>query len=105
MKKNILCLCLIMMMAITFIGCGQTSDAVEKTKSFTGVISKISEGEAIVVPDEGEDIRKSGDAVTIYIGKEADKFSVGDKVTVTYDGDIMESYPLQVRVIKVEKVK
>lgn len=37
------------------------------TAQFKGVIDSIDGDEAIVTPDEGEDIRRSGDAVTVYI--------------------------------------
>lgn len=72
-----------------------TSEAVH----FKGVIDSIDGNEAIVTPDEGEDIRSSGDAVVVYIADYSKSLKVGDSVTIYYDGTVMESYPLQINVL------
>lgn len=77
-------------------------DSVEITDSFIGVIEEIDGNNAIVLPNEGEEIRASGDKVSIVLA-DNHEFVVGDKVSVFYDGDIMESYPLQVNTVLVEK--
>ncbi|MBT7123093.1 MAG: hypothetical protein HN948_08825, partial [Clostridia bacterium] len=68
-----------------------------------GVISEISGTSAIVTPNEGEPIRSSGDKVSITIEEGA--FSVGDVVKVEHYPEVMESYPLQIRMISIEKVE
>lgn len=73
--------------------------------TFTGVISEINDGtQAVVSIDEGHNIRSSGDKV--YVSLPEDKaFKVGDKIKVTYTGEVMESDPLQINQIKVEIIE
>jgi len=66
---------------------------------FKGKIYSIDGDEAIATPDEGEDIRSSGDAVRINIADYSKPLNVGDAVTIYYDGVIMESYPLQINLL------
>lgn len=58
----------------------------------------------IVKPAETEAEIKSSDKFSIGIGESNETFEIGDKVRVTYTGGIMETYPAQVKTIKVEKV-
>ena len=52
----------------------------------------------------GADIRSSGDQVTVNLAvNTTDHFSVGDRIQVEYDGNVMETYPLQIHVLQVEK--
>ncbi len=32
------------------------------------------------------------------------KFEIGERVKITYDGDIMETYPVQIKVIRYEAI-
>ncbi|MDW2798753.1 hypothetical protein RZO55_14315 [Clostridium boliviensis] len=66
---------------------------------FKGKIASIDGDEAIVMPDEGEDIRSSGDAICINIADYSKPLNAGDTVTIYYDGIIMESYPLQINLL------
>ena len=66
---------------------------------FKGIIESIDGNEAIVTPDEGEDILSSGDAVRVNIADYSKPLKAGDAVTIYYDGIIMESYPLQINVL------
>jgi hypothetical protein len=115
-------LCLIMIVG-TFAGCAVedekqgssggefnnegSQDELENSReisgNFAGVVSEILDGEVIVAPNEGEEILSSGDLVIVNIGEDED-FAVGDNVLVFYDGELMESYPLQVNVVLIEKV-
>lgn len=69
------------------------------TAQFSGKIDSINGDEAIVTPDEGEDILNSGDAVRINIADYCKPLNVGDTVTIYYDSKIMESYPLQINLL------
>lgn len=66
---------------------------------FKGKIVSIDGDEAIVTPDEGEDIRRSSDAVRVNIAYYSKPLKAGDAVTIYYDGVIMDSYPLQINVL------
>ena len=77
-----------------------------KTYSFCGTIEKVEQNIFFVEPDEEEEIRKSGHIV--MIGKlKLDtnvKFKIGEHIRVIYDGDIMETYPLQIKAISYESL-
>lgn len=74
---------------------------------FTGVIEEIYEETSAVVTVESGDILNSADKVTIDLTKGSDDmvFEVGDKVEVTYDGEVRESYPAQINTLLVEKIE
>ena len=57
----------------------------------------------IVEPNEGEEIRKSADKISIGLGEYNDVlYQVGTNVKVTYTGYVMESYQAKVDAIKIE---
>ncbi len=89
----------------------ETVDAIGEEVSnnknvFYGTILELYQNGAIalVEPEEGADIRSSGDQVTVNLAvNTTDHFSVGDRIQVEYDGNVMETYPLQIYVLQVEK--
>lgn len=71
--------------------------------SFFGKVIESTASYIIVEPNEDEDIRKSSDKISISLGEYNDAiYEVGTNVKITYDGTIMESYPAQVKVTKIE---
>ena len=71
--------------------------------SFFGKVIESNSSYIIVEPNENEEIRKSSDRISIGLGEFNDAiYKVGTNVKITYDGTIMESYPAQVRAIKIE---
>lgn len=76
---------------------------------FTGTIIKTSENSILVEPDEGTNERRSSDKISMAIERPTnsvnDFYVVGNKVKITYDGIIMESYPAQIVAIKIELAK
>ena len=71
--------------------------------SFFGKVIESTASYIIVEPNEDEDIRKSSDKISISLGEYNDAiYEVGTNVKITYDGTIMESYPEQVKVTKIE---
>lgn len=71
--------------------------------SFYGKVVKSDKNHIIVEPNENEEIRKSGDKVSIGLGKDNDViYPVGTNVKITYDGMVMTTYPLQINTIKIE---
>ena len=111
MKKVIIVLC-VALMVVGMVACAPAREsdkdvtdkpAMEEPVSFTGVISETSGTSAIVIPNEGSPIRSSGDKVSISIEEGA--FEVGDIVIVEHYPEVMESYPLQINMISIEKVE
>ena len=70
---------------------------------FYGTVIESNANNIIVEPREGESIRKSADKISIDLGKHSDVvYMVGTNVKINYDGSIKESYPAQVKAIKIE---
>lgn len=70
---------------------------------FYGKVIESKQNYIIVEPDEGEEIRKSADKISIGLGEYNDAlYQVGTNVKITYAGYVMESYPAQVDAIKIE---
>lgn len=71
--------------------------------SFFGKVVESNVSHIIVEPNENEEIRKSSDKISIELGEDNDAiYKVGTNVKITYDGNIMESYPAQVKATKIE---
>ena len=66
--------------------------------SFCGTIIQIEENLFFVKPDEDEKIRKKADKIMIQKLKLDTnvKFEIGEKVKITYDGDVMTTHPAQI---------
>lgn len=77
------------------------SGCAKKEASFDGVVMEIHENSVLVAPCEGEDILRSADRISFSAADLSDiEAEVGDTVSVTYSGDVMESYPAQVTAVK-----
>ncbi len=74
--------------------------------SFCGTIIQIEENLFFVKPDEDEKIRKKADKIMIQKLKLDTnvKFEIGEKVKITYDGDVMTTHPAQITAIKYERI-
>lgn len=86
----------------------EPADDLFSGNAFSGTILELGNNGkmALVEPDEGMAIRSSGDRVRVNLTMNTtDKFLAGDRVIVYYDGMVMESYPLQIRTVNVEKVE
>lgn len=71
--------------------------------SFLAKVIQSGEKYIIVEPVEGSNERKSSDKISIGLGENNDViYPVGTNVKITYDGMIMETYPAQINVIKIE---
>jgi len=77
--------------------------ALEENYSFLGTVVECGTKYLIVEPDENEEERKSSDKFSISLGQDSDEvYAVGTRLEVTYTGEIMESYPAQIKVVKIE---
>lgn len=73
---------------------------------FVGTIIEASDNSIVVKPDEGTDERNSSDKITMKITRPTngtnDFYVVGNKIKITYNGIIMESYPAQIVATRIE---
>lgn len=76
-------------------------DELYKKPNFTAVVTEVYEKEILVTVDKDQAEYNSSDKVIVSLDvKLKDKlisFKVGDKVRIFYDGNILESYPAQIR--------
>lgn len=89
-----------------------TTEKEKKEYSFTAEIDSVKGGSLMLLVKEGEEILKSGDKVSVGVKDVEVVDSKGQKIktddignfetaTVTYDGSVMETYPLQVDALKI----
>ena len=75
---------------------------------FVAEIIEVNENNVILKPDANSREIKSGDRISVGItrptNRSNDFYVVGNKIKITYDGTIMESYPAQINAIKIEPV-
>ena len=82
--KKILSLILTLFCVLSLVGCGRSMDDIIKNESsITGVVEE-------VYCDVSLDAENKDDMVD---------FNIGDEVIVYYDGNIAESYPLQINTV------
>lgn len=74
----------------------------ERVSSFRGRVVEVGNTFIIVEPFAGESIIKSSDKVSVSIIDSKVKYNLGDIVKVTYTGEVMESYPVQINEISIE---
>ena len=76
---------------------------------FVATIIGAYDSSILVEPEKGSNERKSSDKISIGIIRPTngtnDFYVVGNKVKITYNGMIMESYPAQIIATKIELVK
>ena len=78
----------------------------EITKSFEATIIEAKEDYIIVRPNDGTTELKSSDKISMKITRPTsginDFYVAGNKVIITYNGNINESYPAQIDAIKIK---
>ena len=80
----------------------------DKEYEFVGTIIEAYDNSIVVEPEEGTLERNSSDKISMGIQRPTsgiiDFYVVGNKVKITYNGNINESYPAQIGAIKIELV-
>lgn len=109
MKKTMLTILLCGIFVLGLTGCNNSNENDKKDNSddihtFKATILECNQKNMIIKPDEKEDEYKSSDKFTIEY---TDEFvcNVGDKVLITYEGMINESYPAQIGTTNIEITK
>jgi len=78
----------------------------EEQYEFVATIIGVYGSSILVEPEEGTNERKSSDKISMGISRPTnginDFYVVGNKVKITYNGMIMESYPAQIIATKIE---
>lgn len=100
MKKTIL-ICSFIVLMVT--GCSKSiKNETDDIHSFKGTIIECEQNSMIVRPNDNEDEYKSSDKFRVEYVNGFNSCNVGDKVKITYEGMINESYPAQIGTTKIE---
>lgn len=77
-----------------------------KEYSFCGTITQVEQNLFFVEPDEGEEIRKTANLIKVGIIRLDTnvKFEVGEKIRVTYTGEVLDKYTAEVYAISYESL-
>lgn len=92
--KNWIAWILTMACVLALAGCGSRSmnDIISHEPSISGIVKTIADDAVLMENETGEywvSLKvENGDSVT--------HFSIGDEIVVYYDGNIAESYPMQI---------
>lgn len=79
------------------------NDITQEQAYFFGKVIESTAQYILVEPNEGEEIRKSADKISIGLGENNDMiYPVGTNLKITYTGEIMESYPAQIKATNIE---
>lgn len=81
---------------------------VEKEQhEFVATIIEADDSYIVVEPEDGTNERKSSDKIKMNINRQTNgtNYEIGNKVKITYNGAIMESYPAQIIATKIELAK
>ena len=108
MKKKILSILVCGFILVCLTGCNDKKEENEKRSdiySFSATITECEENSMIVKPDENELINKSTDAVRVDYVNGYNSCKVNDRVKITYEGYINESYPAQIGTTKIESIQ
>lgn len=101
-KPLVILILILIIVTIVIIGIkANKSNDMEDVCEFSGVVDEVTATSIIVIPDEGEDILRSSDKISV--GTNGLIYEKGDRVIVTYKEGIAEIYPARVDVISVIK--
>ena len=103
MRNKIILFCFTVVASLLF-ACGSENPKVKAT--FVGTIEEIhSSGTATVSEIEANDNKSFGLVVIDLPANAEEPFQVGDKVKVGYDGTGLETAPVRISTITIEKVE
>ena len=107
MKKTMLILLFCGSMIVGLTGCDNAKGEKQNADihAFVGIISECEHKSMIVIPNENENEFKSSDKFRIEYVSGFTSCNVGDKVRITYEGMINESYPAQIGTTSIEIIK
>ena len=95
--KKLIALVLTLVCVLAMVGCNNRSMnyIISNEPSITGIVKETNENAILIENDNGEYLVslnvENKDSVT--------NFNIGDEVVVYYDGNVAESYPMQINTV------
>ena len=90
-------LCLTILFMFCLIGCGKKSmnDIINSEANITGIVKETTESSILIENENG----KYWVSLNVENKDSVTNFNIGDEVVVYYDGNIAESYPMQIKTV------
>lgn len=83
----------ILLLAIVLCGCGRTmNDVISNEPSISGTVTQVREQSITIEAQDGEYVV----SLDVELADSYTDVVVGDRVTVYYDGNVAETYPMQI---------
>lgn len=80
-----------------------TMNDIYSEPNFSGVVDKVYDNSILVLVNSEEEIFKTSDAISVSLNVKLKdsmtQFSIGDEVSIYYDGTVAESYPAQINTV------
>jgi len=96
-------LALMLLCAVVLSGCGRSMNSViGKEPSVTGRVEEVYENSILISFEDVQGYRDGAEckvSLDVEIKDSMTNFSIGDKVTVYYNGDIAESDPMRISTV------
>lgn len=102
-KKLVILIAFVILIAVLIIALNFKSN-----ETFTATVLKNTGTTILVEPVAGESELNSSDKISVTVPQKngtllnLSEFTAGSKVVITYGGEIMESYPAQIRASKIK---
>lgn len=108
MKKLFLTLFIGLLFTSVLTGCSDEEKIKlinEDVHTFKATVIECESNSMIVMPDKDEQEYKSSDKFRIAFGDNYKICNENERVKITYNGGVNESYPAQIAVTKIEMIK
>ena len=95
--KKLIALVLALVCALGLVGCNNRSMnyIIENEPSITGIVKETNDNSILIENEDGE----YWVSLNVENKDSMTHFSIGDKVVVYYDGNIAESFPMQINTV------
>lgn len=84
-------------------GCREQNGIPKVNPEFRATVLEVYENSILVEPSEGKEIRKSADKISVSLDVistvEVPQLEEGAQVSIVYNGDVLESYPAQIKTV------
>ncbi len=98
-------LVMIVLLCCLLVACRLENGDKEVKATFIGTIEELSSKGALVNVEESTGTKLSGTVTIDFPENTNETFSIGDKIKVGYDGEVLESAPGKIITITVEKIE
>lgn len=95
--KKLIALVLALVCVLSLVGCNKRSMnyTISNEPSITGIVKETNENAILIENDNGE----YWVSLNVENKDSVTNFNIGDEVVVYYDGNIAESYPMQINTV------